>query len=102
MKNLVLIIAIASIILISCNNSSSRSSVSQKNNENPQAKSQTEKVVLSTTVAGKAKNTVSITAIINAYLLMKNAFTEDNTTDAASAGRTLESVFKNFDKSRSE
>src|ERR1035437_6638466 len=99
MKNLVLIIAVASITLISCNNNSSRSTVSQKNNENSQAKSQTENVVLSTTIAGEAKNTVSITAIINAYFLMKNAFTEDNTNNAASAGKTLESVFKNFDKS---
>jgi hypothetical protein len=30
---------------------------------------------------------------------MKNAFTEDNSTGAATAGKKLEAVFKNFDKS---
>jgi hypothetical protein len=30
---------------------------------------------------------------------MKNAFTEDNSTGAASAGKKLEAAFKNFDKS---
>jgi hypothetical protein len=98
MKNLFLFITIASITLISCNHSSS-SAVSQKNNENLQAKSQTEKVVQSATFIGESKNTLPITAIINAYLQMKNAFIDDNTTKAASTGKTLESVFKNFDKS---
>jgi hypothetical protein len=99
MKNLFLIIAIASITLISCNNNSTSSTASQKNNESPQVNSQTEKVVLSTALAGKTKNTVSIKAIITAYLKLKNAFTEDNTTSAAAAGKALESAFKNFDKS---
>ena len=30
---------------------------------------------------------------------MKNAFTEDNSTGAATAGKKLEAAFKNFDKS---
>ena len=34
-----------------------------------------------------------------AYLQMKNAFTEDNSTGAANAGEDLEAAFKNFDKS---
>lgn len=41
---------------------------------------------------------VSIKEIVNGYLLLKNALAADNTKDAASAGKTLESAFKNFDK----
>jgi len=99
MKNLVLIIVIPLITLISCNNSSNRSTASQKNNENSQTNSQTENAAQSSAVTSVAKNTVSIKAIISTYLQLKNAFTEDKTTNAASAGKRLESVFNNFDKS---
>lgn len=99
MKNLVLGIAIATITLAACNNNSSKSTVSQKSNDNPQAKSQTENATTLTSSSGDAKNTVSIKAIISAYLQLKNAFTKDNTTGAATAGTALEAVFKNFDKS---
>jgi hypothetical protein len=43
-------------------------------------------------------STVSIKEIVNGYLLLKNALVADNTKDAASAGKTLESAFKSFDK----
>jgi hypothetical protein len=99
MKNLVLSIAIATITLVGCNNNSNKSIVSQNSNDNPQAKSQPENTATSISSAGEAKNTVSIKIIISAYLQLKNAFTEDNTTGAATAGKTLETVFKNFDKS---
>ena len=46
-----------------------------------------------------AQNTVSIKAIVNAYLQMKNAFTEDNSSGAATAGKNMETALKNFDKS---
>ena len=45
------------------------------------------------------KSSVSIKEIVSAYLQMKNALTEDNSTGAASAGKKLEAAFKNFDKS---
>ena len=45
------------------------------------------------------KGPVSIKEIVSAYLQMKNAFTEDNSTGAATAGKKLEAAFKNFDKS---
>lgn len=51
-----------------------------------------------TTTSTDAKATVSIKEIVTAYLQLKNALAKDNTADAASAGTTLESVFKNFDK----
>ena len=99
MKNLVLNIAFATITLTACNNSSNKSTISEKNNSNSLDKSQTEYINDSTSSAEVAKKTVSITAIINDYLQMKNAFTEDNTNGAAAAGNTLETAFKNFDKS---
>ncbi len=47
----------------------------------------------------QSRGTVSIKEIVNGYLLLKNALAADNTKDAASAGKTLESAFKSFDKS---
>jgi Protein of unknown function (DUF3347). len=55
-------------------------------------------ITLTSSVTDK-KSSVSIKEIINAYLQMKNAFTEDNSTGAATAGKILETAFKNFDKS---
>lgn len=49
--------------------------------------------------AAQSGGTVSIKEIVNGYLLLKNALAAENTKDAASAGKTLESAFKNFDKS---
>jgi hypothetical protein len=52
-----------------------------------------------TTSAIDKKGPVTIKEIVGAYLQMKNAFTEDNSTGAATAGKLLETAFKNFDKS---
>jgi hypothetical protein len=49
--------------------------------------------------AAEANNAVSIKEIINSYLQIKNALTEDNSTAAATAGKKLTVAFKNFDKS---
>jgi len=46
-----------------------------------------------------ANNAVSIKEIVTAYLQLKNALTEDNSTGAAAAGKKLTAAFKNFDKS---
>ncbi len=43
--------------------------------------------------------TASIKAIIDGYLILKNALTSDKTQDAAAAGKALEATFKGFDKS---
>jgi len=42
--------------------------------------------------------TIPVKEIVNAYLKLKNALVDDNTTDAATAGTVLEVAFKNFDK----
>jgi hypothetical protein len=52
-----------------------------------------------TSYATYSKGPVSIKEILSAYLQMKNAFTEDNSIGVATAGKLLETVFKNFDKS---
>lgn len=92
MKNIILCLAIAATTLSACNSNNNKSIESEKakllNNNT---------AVTATSVAG-AKNTVSVKEIVSAYLQLKNAFTEDNTTDAATAGTTLETAFKNFDK----
>jgi len=51
-----------------------------------------------TTASDNTKATVSIKEIVAAYLQLKNAFTKDNSADAATAGALLETLFKNFDK----
>jgi Protein of unknown function (DUF3347) len=54
---------------------------------------------LTAAMAQSTQSTVSIKEFVSAYLQMKNAFTEDNSAGAASAGKILEAAFKNFDKS---
>lgn len=51
-----------------------------------------------TPVSADAKATVSIKEIVTTYLQLKNAFTKDNSADAATAGTSLQAIFKNFDK----
>ncbi len=46
-----------------------------------------------------AKPAVATNEIISNYLQLKNAFTNDNTDEAAKAGKALEAAFKSFDKS---
>jgi len=98
MKNIILSIAIAATTLAACNSNSNKSTESQNRSKDTQAKSQTDNATITTSSVADAKNTVSIKEIVSTYLQLKNALTKDNTTDAATAGTTLEAAFKNFDK----
>ena len=49
--------------------------------------------------AEETKATVEIKEIISNYIQLKTALTNDNTNDAAIAGKALEAAFKSFDKS---
>jgi uncharacterized lipoprotein NlpE involved in copper resistance len=98
MKKIILGLAMAAITLAGCNNRSNKSAESQNVNINTQAISQTDNKALATSSVADAKNTVSIKEIVSTYLQLKNALTDDNTTDAATAGTALEAAFKNFDK----
>ncbi|MFA5820030.1 MAG: DUF3347 domain-containing protein [Bacteroidales bacterium] len=98
MKNIILGLAIAATTLAACNNNSNKSTESQNVSNNTHAISQTDNATITTSSVADAKNTVSIKEIVSTYLQLKNALTKDNSTDAATAGTTLEAAFKNFDK----
>ena len=52
-----------------------------------------------TKVSTDTKATIAYKEIIDSYLRLKNALTNDNSKDAAKAGVTLEAALKNLDKS---
>jgi hypothetical protein len=95
MKRIIINMAVAFIVIAACNNNSNKSA-------------NTQSIKIDSSVASKAhanvparaevKTEVSIKEIVTAYLQLKNAFTLDNTNDAATAGTTLETAFKAFDK----
>lgn len=91
--------AIAASTLAACNNSNTKSAENKVSAiDTPQVKQQTENVTATTPPIAETKATVSIKEIVTAYLQLKNAFAKDNTNDAATAGTSLESAFKTFDK----
>jgi len=98
MKNIIIGIAIVAITLAACNNTGNKSTASQNSSKNTQATSQTDNATKTTSSAMDTKNPVSIKVIVSTYLQLKNAFTRDNTMDAATAGTKLEAAFKSFDK----
>ncbi len=51
------------------------------------------------TVAGNQTKSVSMKAIVSSYLQMKNALTNDNGKDAATAGNAMTAAFQNVDES---
>lgn len=89
--------AIAAIAFTACNNNKSAENKSN-GTDTAQAKPQTDNVTATTPPVADAKTTVSIKDIITAYIQLKNAFAKDNSTDAATAGTSLETAFKTFDK----
>jgi hypothetical protein len=98
MKNLIIGIAIATTTLVVCN-SSNNFTENLKRNEALQLKSTINNTSVITSSVADGKNTASIKEILTVYLQMKNFFTEDNSTGAATTGKKLETAFKNFDKS---
>lgn len=87
--------AIAAIAFTACNNSNDKSGTSQSNDTS--SVKQMAADTSGTKTAEVKASPVSIKDIISSYLQLKNAFTQDNTTDAATAGISLQSAFKNFD-----
>ncbi len=93
MKSIILGIAIAASTLAACNNS---------NNNSPDSKTavkDTDQIKTETAANANSTTSVSIKEIVTTYLQLKNALTNDNTNDAATAATSLETTFKNFDKS---
>lgn len=50
-------------------------------------------------MSGTNNTSSPIKDLVGNYLQLKNAFVDDNSKDAASAGKVLETTFKNFNKS---
>jgi len=98
MRNIIFGLAIVATTLV-VTKSTTKSTESLNLSISAHSISTTENVKFTTSPVTDAKNTVSIKEILTAYLQMKNAFTEDNSTGAATAGKKLEASFKNFDKS---
>lgn len=96
MKNIILGIALVAIMLAACNSNNNKSLESQNKSNGAQVNSQNDNTTTSS--ASNVKNTSSIKGIVNTYLQLKNAFANDNSTDAATAGTKLEAAFKDFDK----
>lgn len=91
--------AITAIAFTACNSSNNKSAENKSSGtDTAQAKPQTDNTLATTPPVADTKATVSIKDIITAYIQLKNAFTKDNTTDAATAGTFLETAFKTFDK----
>lgn len=91
MKKLIFGIIFTSFLFASCNNNRNRSTESLTQNSD---KSQPDSSV-ATTVA----NNSAIIEIVKKYLELKNALANDNSNDAATAGKALESAFKNLNQS---
>jgi len=98
MKNIILGLVITATSLAVCNGNN-KSTENLIRNKDLQVKSQINNTSETTSSIVVELNTVSIKEIVSAYLQMKNAFTQDNSTGAATAGKKLEAAFKNFDKS---
>ena len=96
MKNIIFGIAMVAIILAACNSKSNKSPESQNKGNSAQVNSQKDNTTTSS--GSNIKNTSSIKGIVSTYLQLKNAFADDNSTDAATAGTKLETAFKDFDK----
>ena len=99
MNKIIIVCTILFTTLAACNNSSNKSKESQNSSNNNQAISQTDNNNIPASTTIETKTPALITAIVNAYLQLKNNFTEDNSIGAANAGKSLEMAFKNFNKS---
>jgi hypothetical protein len=98
MKNIILGAATAAIALAACTSSSNKSTESRtRHNETQNISQTTDKTAIASSSAD-TKNTISIKEIVGTYLQIKNAFADDNTNGAATAGTALDAAFKNFDR----
>lgn len=95
MKNMILGIAVLTIIFAACNNSASDKK--ESNTVQPTATPADTTAKHVTAVTGPTA-TISLKEIVDGYLQLKNAFTKDNSAGAATAGTLLETAFKTFDK----
>ena len=98
MNNIIIGMAISAIAFTACNSGNDKSNTSQNDAAADTSTAKQQTTDTGSTKTAEAKATVSIKEIVTAYLQLKNAFTKDNTNDAATAGTSLETAFKTFDK----
>lgn len=98
MKNIILGTAILAITLAACNSNSNKSGESKNRSKDTQAISQTDNATITTSPVADAENTVSIKEIVSQYLQIKNALSNDNGKDAASAGNAFVESMGKMDK----
>ena len=99
MKSIIISLAIAAITFTACNSSTDKPTENKSSGtDTPKVKPQTDIATATPPPVAETKAAVSIKEIVTAYLQLKNAFTKDNTNDAATAGTSLENAFKTFDK----
>ena len=91
------LLAFTTIAFTACGNNSNNANTENKSVVPETAAVAKQEVAKQTVDTVPAKTAVSIKNIIAAYLQLKNAFTKDNTNDAATAGKTLQAAFINFD-----
>lgn len=86
MRNTIFAIAICAITLAACNNSSKKSDTTNKMNDGS-----------TPSTAHVSPSTSPVSGILQIYLEMKNAFVNDNSKDAATAGNAMLKAFNDFD-----
>lgn len=92
MKKSILFIAIAALSIAACNKHDHMSAKGQ----NRIAVTNTRQLADTSISANNPKNGISVNDIVNFYLQIKNALSEDNSSDAATAGKALVNSFHNF------
>ena len=96
MKNVIFALAIVALTLSSCKSNSNKSTESQNNTNDTQARSPSNNATL--TKASDVNNTFSIKEIVSRYLQMKNGLTIDNGKIAANAGKAIVESIGKVDK----
>jgi hypothetical protein len=96
MKNLIFVLIVTATTMVACN--SNRSTENQKRIKDTLTKQSNDSTLKTLSIVGDSQNKIAIKEIVSIYLLLKNAFTEDNSTAAANAGKKLEAAIKNFRK----
>ena len=99
MKSIIISLAIAATIFTACNSSTDKATENKSSGtDTAQTKPQTDNATATSPTVAETKAVISIKEIVTAYLQLKNAFTKDNSNDAATGGTSLETAFKTFDK----
>ncbi|GAC1314039.1 MAG: DUF3347 domain-containing protein [Mucilaginibacter sp.] len=101
MKNLIIISTICvSLSIAACNNSNKTSAASADKDTTSTATTATNTTTSAQSKSGaNPKTAASVKEIVGNYLQLKNAFSKDNSNDAATAGKALADGFAKLDQS---